>query len=174
MASMEAPAPPDLYDVVMPAMVKYWVEQRVIEPDEDMFKYKWRLNYDLDNLKHRLDNITVDTPAVETQHYFPPTEILIEGDYIMNRFEEYLDALEPFLVGEELEDMALIRKDLEWRRKVYNTAYGCRSSNAGWEGRRLKLQKLMNLIGKDNFYAGKFPHPLPLAGQNSPWHVVVP
>lgn len=155
----------------MHTLRQHWIDRHVVEPDEDMFRSLWRLEWDQNIAIEREGLYTPTTPPAVARHTVPDLDVARNNLHWQREYRKFLDHLEGVLADHQIEQIALIKEDLLRRELVW----GKIADVNGWYhriGRRGVMDELRQMVGDKAFYEGRWPDPLPPPAYNSNWEVV--
>ena len=152
-----------------------WVTLGVMEDRERawFFTHHFSLDGDSEIMEDRLRRMDPDCPQVD--YPLPSREVCFTNYRQAYTFVLYLrERLEYNQWPSHEEELTLILLDVEWRMKVWSELGDAQAQWGSRSGKRLRLQKVRELIGREDFDLHRFPDPLPAAAINSEWYYEPP
>lgn len=150
-----------------------WIDRGVMEGRERewFFVSQWQLEEDTAVMEERESLMAWDCPPVEAAYWLPSREgaghCWLLGRSFVRYLEDRLYYFDYWPV--ESDNLRLILEDAKFRVEVWGEILDANAPYRDRLGRRLHLQRLRELIGREQFEKGLLPAALPDAGYNSWW-----
>jgi len=155
----------------MALMRDHWIRMGVLEEEEWGFKY-WRfVDEDTKKMIDRLNAVRPDTPPLSAQDTLPDRDQCSESVFWCRLFLRWIEARKPYAVGEEINELQLLKADTERRLAIWDKIRDCRAYYSSSAGKRQLLTELRDMVGQEAFDNRQYPNPLPDAAYNSEWRL---
>ena len=155
---------------IRPMVKSYWVGMQVMDDDETLFAYLWNFPTDCRTCEERFAKIGPDTPPSVARHHIPKPDTASDNLWWIGEYRKWLNACEPYRSEPEQEDIRRLLVELDGYEELWRKVRDMRWFDA--KGHRLRLQEIRDLLGRDNFYAGRWPNALPDAAYKYDWHIL--
>jgi len=159
------------------ARMNFWVAAGVMEEweGEHFFKSPWTLDADEEVMETRARAIDPDCPPVTITGCFPDRKIARNNYSLAYQWVRYLEQrIECNPWPHHHEDLQALLVDARWRLRVWDELDELQLKRWDQTGRRVRLQRLRTLIGRDRFERLDLPNCVPEAAINSPWSFTYP
>lgn len=155
---------------LMEAAKSYWLSMGVMEERETYFSGTWSLESDQDVMEHRLFNTPPDAPPIDAYKRFPDATTCALHMARNRAYQRYLTHRREWLIpGPETAALDAVMEDAKYRLKIWTHLYMLTDTYSGRNGRRYDLHLLREMIGVENFDAGRMVNVLPNAAYRDEW-----
>lgn len=155
------------------------IEAGVMEEDERTLYFvhrtyqnsdsnRWAFESDRDLMLGRQKRMEPDCPTVELIALLPSYQSVWANRAEATQFIDYLNHCLRWDSPAHAEVYHRLIAETEWRLEVWKQLSAARGWGYG-DGRRLALQKLRSMVGRERFERLEFPDPLPDCAYAQPW-----
>lgn len=142
--------------------LKQWVADGVVEDCEQLFDTVGRLDWDLETVQIRLQELRLNAPSILDRHALPHHEFAYAQYERAGEFIRWCEGQLDYSGPVERQAYELLIWETRWRRTAWELI-----ADANWptyiprHGRRVLLQRLRDHIGTKAYDNFDYPDPLP-------------